>query len=115
MKARMCLTMAFALLVLLSGVAFATGQSEGTAGGSGSVAGGSYNPLEPYDPPITLSRGLRQDNRTFPPGQSWEDNVWTRAWSERLGINIVNKWAVPSNEFEAKLNVAIASGDLPDV
>ena len=115
MKARMCLTMAFALFVLLSGLTFAAGQSESEGDATGSVAGGPYNPLEPYDPPITLTRGLNEANRTFPPGQSWEDNVWTRAWSERLGIDIVNKWAVPSNEFGAKLNVAIASGDLPDV
>ncbi|MFW6312984.1 MAG: extracellular solute-binding protein [Spirochaetota bacterium] len=115
MKARMCLTMVLALLVLLSGVAFAAGQSESGGEATGSVAGGPYNPLEPYDPPITLTRGLNEANRTFPPGQSWEDNVWTRAWSERLGIDIVTKWAVPSNEYESKLNVAIASGDLPDV
>lgn len=50
------------------------------------------------------------------PGQTVEDNMWLDTYRDELGINVIYDWMVKgSNEYEQKVNVVIASGDLPDV
>lgn len=49
------------------------------------------------------------------PGQSVEDNMWLDTYRDELGINVIYDWMVKgANEYEQKVNVTIASGDLPD-
>lgn len=105
-----------AVLLLLGSPAFATGEAEepGAQSQKG-ISESPYNPLQPYDPPIRLTRGFRDDNRVYPSGDDEENNVWTRGWEEELGIIVENVWSVPSTEYNSKLNVVIASNDLPDL
>lgn len=107
--------MVIALAVLVASVGFATGEGEQAQQETTPNQGGVYDPLQPYDPPITLTRGFRDDNRVYPPGDGPENNVWTRGWEEELGIIVETEWSVPNTEYDAKLNVVIASGDLPDL
>ncbi|MCQ6563889.1 extracellular solute-binding protein [Paenibacillus mendelii] len=68
------------------------------------------------DAPITVTMALSQAvNTTFPEGESMENNLWTRTLLEESNIQIKSEWTVDESQYTEKLNVAIASGDLPDV
>ena len=98
------------LLILSVAIsAFAGGQAEPAA------VREATGPLEPYDPPLTVTTWRGLSNRTYPPGQSFEDNIWTRAIEEELGIVFEYVWTAPTGEFDAKINTSIAAGDLPDI
>ena len=50
------------------------------------------------------------------PGQSLEENFWLDTYEEELGIKVVYDWIVKGDdEFNQKMNVSMASEDLPDV
>jgi putative aldouronate transport system substrate-binding protein len=51
----------------------------------------------------------------FPDGQNETDNVWTRAWKKELNVEAVTAWLSSNADYATKVNLAIASGDLPDV
>ena len=76
----------------------------------------NIDPLGKYDPGITIStiRGI-EPSRTFMPGETWDNNIWTKAFEEKLGIKFDYIWTCPSSEFEQKVNVAIASDELPEL
>jgi len=46
-------------------------------------------------------------------GQTVFDNIWTRRWKEMYNVDVVTEWV--SAEYETKLNVSIASNQLPDM
>jgi putative aldouronate transport system substrate-binding protein len=82
-------------------------------------------PLGKYDPPIDITFVRCVDNdlatnilpRT--PDETIEKNRWLDMYSKELGINISYNWTVNGGYFEdaykQKINVTLASGDLPDV
>lgn len=72
--------------------------------------------LEKYDPEITLTawRYLNQAIK-FEKGDTIENNIYMKAYKEQLGIDVKYNWVVPQEQFEQKLNISIASGDLPDI
>ncbi len=82
-------------------------------------------PLGKYNPAIDISfvRAVDDDliNNILPntPGETIEDNRWLRLYSEQLGINIKYDWTVKGgyneDNYNKKINVTIASGDIPDV
>lgn len=50
------------------------------------------------------------------PGQTLEDNFWLDTYEEELGIKVVYDWIVKGDdEFNQKMNVSMASEELPDV
>ncbi|WP_371825353.1 extracellular solute-binding protein [Paenibacillus soyae] len=73
-----------------------------------------------YDPPIDVTfvrengTGLENLIRELP-GQSVEDNTWSRLYEEVLGIRIQYDWLAKGDLYQQKLGVAIASGDIPDI
>ena len=85
----------------------------------------NQEPLGKYNPAIDISfvRAVDDDllNNILPhtPGETIEDNRWLRLYSEQLGIDINYNWTVKGgyNEenYNKKINVTIASGNLPDV
>ena len=52
----------------------------------------------------------------FEPGESHDYNVWTRAFRDELNIEIEIMWDAvhAGGDYETRLNLAIASGDVPD-
>lgn len=121
-----------ALLTACSGQNNSTGTGQGKASNveSGNAAGNeakgaNEDPLGKYDPPIEVSfiRNLNDvvENNVLGvlKGETFEDNRWTRLYNDQLGIKIKNKWVVKgsdtSEQYLQKLNVTLASGDLPDV
>jgi len=73
------------------------------------------DPLGKYDPPIevTAVRDLPA-SIAFREGESIDNNVWSREYEERLGIKIKYLWT-SNTDYKQRINVAIASGELPDI
>lgn len=74
------------------------------------------DPLAKYDPPIELT-AWRYTNPSikYENGDTIENNIYIKAYLEQLGIKLSYKWVVPQDQFQQKLNISIASGDLPDL
>ncbi|WP_372662527.1 extracellular solute-binding protein [Cohnella sp.] len=76
--------------------------------------------LSKYEPPVELTfvreNGDDLDNllRSFP-GETLEDNRWSRLYEQVLGIRIKYDWLAKGDLFRQKLGVSLASGDIPDV
>ncbi|GAB6928280.1 extracellular solute-binding protein [Paenibacillus sp. JCM 10914] len=69
-----------------------------------------------YEPPIEVSAWrYTESTYKYENGDSIGSNIYTKAYQEELGIHLNYKWTVPIEQFEQKMNVSIASGDLPDI
>lgn len=67
----------------------------------------------PYEEPVQIVVAINEvTNATFAEGEDMTDNLWTRKWKEDFNIEVIVDWV--SNEYETKLNLAIASNTLPD-
>lgn len=86
-------------------------------GAAGSVkTAGKAAVGDKYDSPVTVTVIRSQaSSLKFVNGEDWDNNIYTRAWLKELGIIVKNQWVVPDTQYEQKLNVAIASGDLADI
>ena len=77
-------------------------------------------PFGKYDPPIEASfvGCLNESMLTtvIHEGNSLEDNMWTRAFLDRLGVRITYDWIARSDEeCSQKWSVSVAAGDVPDM
>lgn len=77
----------------------------------------NYDPLGAYDPPIDVSyHAFHQPAQDFLEGDTFEDNLWTRAYRDELGINLSFPWSAQSGDaYRQRLNIAIATGQLADI
>ncbi|GFN33039.1 extracellular solute-binding protein [Paenibacillus xylaniclasticus] len=83
------------------------------------------NPLGSYDPPIEITtvRNLSDvvENNVFNvlEDETLENNRWSRLYEEELGIKIKYNWVMKgddvSDQYLQKMNMTLASGDLPDI
>lgn len=55
------------------------------------------------------------DDLKFDGDDTLDNNVWTRLYEEELNIKLTYDWMTPVAQYEQKLNIAIASDDLPDI
>lgn len=87
--------------------------SNATAADSSAVA---TDPFGKYDHEIDITVG-RQTNSSykFVKGESFDKNIWTDEYKNKLGINVKHEFVVDETQYEAKVNVNIASGDIPDL
>ncbi len=73
-----------------------------------------------YDPPIEISfvrevdGGLDALNR-YLPGDTLDNNRWTRLYEDVLSIRIRYDWTARGDTYDQKLGIALASGNIPDV
>lgn len=89
---------------------------------SGSPGGTAYQELglSRYPSPIDLTfvRETSDDLDNLIaqlPGESLEDNRWSRLYEQELGIKIKYDWTAKGNLFYQKFGVAVATGNIPDV
>ncbi|MBO7742762.1 extracellular solute-binding protein [Paenibacillus sp. MWE-103] len=74
------------------------------------------DPYGKYDPPITVTT-VHTNNEVatnLKKPDTLESNIYTRTWAEKLGIDLKFNWTSPGAQGEEKMNLMIASGDLPD-
>ncbi|MDG0791490.1 extracellular solute-binding protein [Cohnella ginsengisoli] len=137
-KARFIGALGSAMMLLASLAACeGNGDSEGNGGGSaaaspdisrpsgGTVTEATAGPLGSYDPPIeittvrNLSDIVENNVLSVLKDENFEDNRWSRLYADRLGIKIKYNWVVKGNDtsdpYLQKMNVMLASGDLPDI
>ena len=90
---------------------------------AGILSGCGDKPLTPsptdengkYTPEITVTTAALLSIVNFPEGQSYEDNVWTRLYKEKYGINLEYDWYVTdTGTWYERSNVAIKSNQIPD-
>ena len=48
-------------------------------------------------------------------GETLEDNRWTRLFKEKLNVDVKYEMVTDSTNYDEKLKLAMASGDLPDI
>jgi len=74
------------------------------------------DPLGKYDPPIEVT-AVRSVASTlkFENGETIENNAWTQHYEHDLGIKLKYSWVVDNSQYEQKLNLMMASGELPDI
>ena len=71
---------------------------------------------EPYEPPIDMHSVITVDATVkFLEGNDINNNAWTRAYSQLLGINLIYDWSVDPSTYDQKLGLSINSGDIPDM
>ena len=63
---------------------------------------------------IRVGRIFPPDMR-FPEGQDLDNNAWTELYYERLGVTIVNEILAPADQYNQRIALAIAAGDMPDM
>ncbi|GAB2564214.1 extracellular solute-binding protein [Gracilibacillus alcaliphilus] len=75
-------------------------------------------PFGKYDPAIDVSFVRSIDSTldlALVDGETIEDNVWLDYYRDELGINVTYDWtASAGDQFDQKMNVSLASGDIPD-
>lgn len=77
---------------------------------------GEASPFGKYKDPVTVEI-VQSINPSIamPDGDSATDNYYTRYIKENMNIDIKVKWQAASSDYSQKLNLAIASNDLPDI
>jgi putative aldouronate transport system substrate-binding protein len=69
----------------------------------------------PYDRPVKiLAVAPHGSNWYFQDGDDINNNPWTRLYKDLLNIEVEFEWTA-IDEYETRLNMAIAAGNLPDV
>lgn len=73
-------------------------------------------PWGKYESPIqiTVVQGTTTSTK-FEDGDTIDNNIWTREAEETFGIKTTLLWTADNSQYINKLNMSIASGDLPDV
>jgi len=68
----------------------------------------------PYDTPVKIvAAAPHGTNWHFHDGDDVNNNPWTRLYEERLNVHVEFEWT-SVDEYETRLNMVIAAGNLPD-
>lgn len=106
---------ALILLLVISACSSTSGDNESP---TQTASASKQDPFGKYDPPIEVTTVKSLDDFTmshFSTGETIDKNVWTDAFESVLGIKLKVQWLVPDAQYNQKLNVTIASNDLPDI
>lgn len=98
----------------------AAAATEPAAGTVPDQTAGGWRSTDPYSPfaeriALTVVKGGQEGASLLPEGESIEDNRLLQYIEDTLNMDISYAWVVPSDSFTDKLNLAISSGDIPDV
>ncbi len=79
-----------------------------------------WQATDPYSPfpekvSMVLVKGGQENAAQLPDGETIEDNRALQYIEDTLNMDITFSWVVPSDSYSDKLNLTIASGDIPDV
>lgn len=113
------LAFVFTISMALAGCGGAKNENETAATQTSENSTAPAPPPDPagkYEEPVTVTIAVSTNAATrFEAGDSYEDNVWTRAFKEDLNIDVKVIWTNLWSNFETKMNLAIASNQLPDI
>lgn len=104
------------ILSACSGGNSANSSKNNAAAKPNNAAQTQEGPLTKYDPPIKLRSTMAETGKeTLAKGDTFANNIWTRGYENELGIKVTYDWIVPGANYDEKMNVTMASGDLPDL
>ncbi|WP_199616119.1 extracellular solute-binding protein [Paenibacillus alkalitolerans] len=101
-----------------------TAANNDAAGGAGSDTGATAGEQEPADPfgkyeetvTINVGQAIDPTDTSLPAGDTPENNQYTRHIKEQLNIDTKIIWQTATGkDYDQKVNLAIASNDLPDM
>ena len=71
---------------------------------------------EPFPEPVVIRIAAEENtNANFADGEDYGNNLWTKLFKERFNVEVeLDFSAVGGNEYDSKLNLAIATQTLPD-
>jgi putative aldouronate transport system substrate-binding protein len=74
------------------------------------------DPYGKYNPSITVKVIHTSNDGAFwfPPGDSIDNNIYTRRYEKDLGIKYEFLWTSPGSQGAEKFNLMLSSGELPD-
>jgi putative aldouronate transport system substrate-binding protein len=73
------------------------------------------DPFGKYEEPITLTTVRSfETSEQLPEGDTPESNQYTRAVKEELNIDVQYLWTAATADYDSKVNLSIASNDVPD-
>lgn len=68
----------------------------------------------PYEDTVTITTVKTENSgTTYPEGDDMSNNVWIRAYKDKFNVEVVTDWV--SDEYDTKINLSIAEGNLPDI
>lgn len=74
----------------------------------------TVNWKEPYAEPVDIHISIEEPaNPVFAEGEDYSNNLWTKRWKELYNVNVIVDWV--TTEYDTKMNLAIASNQLPDM
>jgi ABC-type glycerol-3-phosphate transport system substrate-binding protein len=105
--------------MLLFGTIVSVSAGGGKAGDSPAqgASQAAPGPFGKYNPSVEVTevKNLGAGNLLFPPGDSIDNNVWTRYYEEVLGIKIKYAWTTNEHQYAQKVNISITSNAIPDI
>ncbi len=91
-----------------------TVQETQTISAEESVQGAAGTWDVPYDETVTLHTVTSEyASAIYPEGDDITQNEWIRQYLKRYNIEVVTDWV--SDDYDTKINLAIANNDIPDV
>jgi putative aldouronate transport system substrate-binding protein len=117
-------------ILLLASIVTACGGADGSGGQSSATAAvvssneptvpekadTTFEPFGRYEEPVVMNIGranLAASN--LPSPDTMEDNQFLQYIDKKLNVQIKYEWLADPNNYGQKVNVVIASGDIPDV
>lgn len=86
--------------------------------GNAGTEAAAPDPFGKYHETVTVNQVIGynppEDSR-IPKGMTPDKNAYLKDLKEMMNIDVKFKWMVPSNQYEQKFSLAMASGDLPDL
>lgn len=115
MKHSVCIRLLSLLLVACMAAAI-TGCTPGDDDGPTYVFNEEDGPLVPYEETVTITQVKSHNpNITYIEGESKDNNFVTEFYKEKLNVVWQTVWDADPAAYTAKLNLDIASDELPDV
>ncbi|MDR2176529.1 MAG: extracellular solute-binding protein [Treponema sp.] len=111
----------FLIMLAAGGALFAGGNTQQPGGGqptlSPSGLTGDALAFSKFTKPVDVHIGMSVSpiDTTLPPGDSAQNNQYTRYLRDKYNINVIVDWtAADGNDFNQKVSLCIASDTLPD-
>ena len=97
-----------------------TSTAEGSEGGSTGTCqdtGCVWDAYTPYEETVTFTKGMQVSTGTenFPEGDDYTNNDYTRYVKEAVNVQPEIAWEVDANNYDQKVSLSIATGDIPDI
>ena len=89
----------------------------GTKEAAGAAVPSAPGPFGKYDPGLTVNTvAVVSDALKFVPGEDINHNMWVKLFKDQMNLSFNYEWtAATQDQYDSKLNVNIAAGNIPDV